>query len=362
MTQKVNIGILGAARIARAGIIKPSRFQRDVDIIGIAARDVSRAEQFAKKNQIPRVHRTYEELLADRDIGAIYNPLPNSLHHEWTINALEAGKHVLCEKPIASNAMQAAEMVALATEKNLILAEAFHNLYHPISAEMMKIIHSGVLGKVRRVEAHFCTPMFKKNDIRYEYELAGGATMDLGCYAIRLMRMLTSVDESGEEIAQQRRVETKVTAAKAICMSPQVDQHMEADFLFTQTHLDEKSSEVMQHEIPGHMTCALKHRAFPRITAWVIGESGVLQVINPFVPHRFNRMIVMTKTGEGRGKKVSRFVRGKSSYFYQLQEFVKAVQGEKNRIISAQDSIETMRLIDDVYELAGLKKRGLTAI
>lgn len=359
MKQKINIGILGAARIARAGIIKPARFQKDVNIIGIAARDVSRAELLAKKNQIPRVHRTYEELLADRDIDAIYNPLPNSHHHEWTMKALEAGKHVLCEKPIASNALQATEMVALAAEKGLVLAEAIHNLYHPISTEMMKIINDGVIGKIRRVEAHFCTPMFKKNDIRYEYDLAGGATMDLGCYAIRLMRMLTGADQQAEKSTQQPKITAKVMAAEATCMSPQVDQYMSADFLFTRSHLDEQTDNMISEEIPGHMTCALKHRAFPRITAWIIGESGVLQVINPFVPHRFNRLVLMTKTGEGRGKKVSRFVRGKSSYFYQLQEFVKAVQGEENRLISAEDSIETMRLIDDIYEMAGLKKRGL---
>ena len=360
MKQKINVGVLGAARIVRAGIIKPARFQKGVDIIGIAARDVARAELFAKKNQIPRVHRTYDELLADSDIHAIYNPLPNSHHYEWTMKALEAGKHVLCEKPFASNAAQAAEMAALAAEKGLILSEAFHNLYHPISSKMMTIIHNGTIGKLRRVEAHFCTPMFKKNDIRYEYDLAGGATMDLGCYAIRLMRMLTGADQQDPLNAQQPQAATAtVTAATATCMSPQVDQSMSADFLFRRTQEDDATGDQVSEKIPGHMTCALRHRGFPRITAWAIGDQGVLRVINPFVPHRFNLFTVMTKTTEGRGKKISRIVRGKSSYFYQLQEFVKAVHGEKNRLLPAEDGIENMRLIDDVYEMAGLKKRGV---
>lgn len=354
MMKKINIGILGAARIARAGIIKPARFQKDVDIIGVAARDVHKAQAFAKKQLIPRVHRTYDELLADRDINAIYNPLPNSHHYEWTIKALEAGKHVLCEKPMASNAEQAAEMATVAAAKGLILSEAVHNLYHPLIQEMMTIINRGTIGKIRRIETHFCTPMFKQNDIRYKYDLAGGATMDLGCYTIRLMRLLTGADQQDEKSAYR----PKVTAAKAICMSPQVDQQMMADILFHKAIRDEETDETAYEEIAGHMTCALRYRGFPRINAWVIGDKGVLKVINPFVPHRFNRLTVVTQTTDGRGKKIGKRVRGKSSYFYQLQEFVRAIQGEENRLLPAKDSIETMRIIDDVYAMAGLKKRG----
>lgn len=355
MTNKINIGILGAARIARAGVIKPSRFQRDADIIAVAARDFSRATAFAKKQLIPRVYRTYDELLADREVDAIYNPLPNSLHYEWTIKALNAGKHVLCEKPMASNAEQAKEMAAVATQKGLILSEAVHNLYHPLVREMVNIINSGAIGKIRRVEAHFCIPMFKRNDIRYEYDLAGGATMDLGCYTIRLMRLLTGADQ----LAADSEHLPIVTAAKATCMSPEVDQHMSADILFKKARKNEETGITEHEEIAGHMTCALRHRGLPKINVWIIGEKGVVKALNPYVPHRFNRLTLVTHTTDGRGKKVGKRVRGKSSYFYQLQEFVKAVQGEENILIPASDSIETMRIIDSIYETAGLKKRGV---
>jgi len=247
----------------------------------------------------------------------------------------------------------------VATEKGLILSEAVHNLYHPLTQEMMNIVNSGTIGKLRRIEAHFCTPMFKQNDIRYEYDLAGGATMDLGCYTIRLMRLLTGTDQQKEDQQKEESAyQPKVTAAKAICMSPQVDQQMMADILFHKAVRDEATDKIEYEEIIGHMTCALRYRGFPRINAWVIGDKGVLKIINPFVPHRFNRLTLVTQSSDGRGKKVGKRIRGKSSYFYQLQEFVKAVQGQENSLLPAHDSIETMRIIDDIYEMAGLKKRG----
>lgn len=358
--QKVQMGILGAAQIATAGVIKPARFQRDVDIIAIAARDKAKAQAFAKKHQVPRVYPTYDALLNDRDINAIYNPLPNSLHYEWTMNALEAGKHVLCEKPMASNADQAAKMVALAEQKGLVLAEAFHNLYHPLVEQMMGIVTSGTLGKIRRIEAHFCMPMFKRDDIRYHYDLAGGATMDLGCYTVRIIRSLSNAaQKQSADIASP----PKVISANATCMSPQVDQFMTADIVFP--HGDSQPTEANDNMIMGHMTCAMRYRRFPRINTWVIGEQGVLKAFNPFVPHVFNRL-TLVKHGnspvadrtQAHGRKVGRWVRGKSSYFYQLQEFVKAVQGQPNKLLSAEESIENMRIIDDIYRESGLKRRG----
>lgn len=366
------MGILGAARIARAGVIKPARFQRDVDIIAIAARDNARAKVFAKKHQVPHIYQTYQDLLNDRNVNAVYNPLPNSLHYEWTIKALEAGKHVLCEKPLASNAKQATEMVKLANEKGLVLAEAFHNLYHPLVQEMKGIIENGTLGRIRRIEAHFCMPMFKRDDIRYHYDLAGGATMDLGCYTLRLMRFLNGATHASSHNQNDNiPIRPSVIAANAICMSPQVDQFMSADILFPRA--DSQSTDIDQANevggIIGHMTCAMRYCGFPRVSAWVIGERGVLKVINPFVPHNFNRLTLVMHSSGGkperttaRGRKVGRWVRGKSSYFYQLKEFVKAVQQQPNSLITAEDGIENMRIIDDIYSMAGLDVRGIRIV
>ena len=136
------------------------------------------------------MHDSYAALLADPDIDAIYNPLPNGLHAEWTIAALEAGKHVLCEKPFTANAKEAEDVAAVATRTGLVVMEAFHYRYHPLAQRMREIVESGELGTIRRVETALCFPLPKFSDIRYQYDLAGGATMDVGTYTVHMARLL----------------------------------------------------------------------------------------------------------------------------------------------------------------------------
>src|SRR6267154_1306360 len=128
----LRFGILGAARIAPEALIKPAQKSSDAEVVAIAARNPARAREFADTHGIGRVHASYEDLVADPDLDVVYNPLPNSLHCEWTIAALRAGKHVLCEKPIASNALEAERMARTADETGQILGEAFHYRYHPL--------------------------------------------------------------------------------------------------------------------------------------------------------------------------------------------------------------------------------------
>ena len=156
----------------------------------VAARDRSRADAFASKHGIPKVHDSYAALVADPDLDAIYNPLPNGLHAEWTIAALEAGKHVLCEKPFTANAKEAEDVAAVATRTGLVVMEAFHYRYHPLAHRMREIVDSGELGTIRRVETALCFPLPKFSDIRYQYDLAGGATMDVGTYTVHMARLL----------------------------------------------------------------------------------------------------------------------------------------------------------------------------
>ena len=184
----VRIGILGAARIASSALIKPARGNCEVVVAAVAARDVSRAQAFAAKHGIARVHDSYEALIADPDLDAIYNPLPIALHGRWTRAALDAGKHVLCEKPFTANAAEAREVAELAAKSDRVVMEAFHYRYHPCASRVEEIIASGELGKLERVEAHWCFWMPKFSHNRYNYSLAGGALMDLGCYAVDMVR------------------------------------------------------------------------------------------------------------------------------------------------------------------------------
>src|SRR5258708_37867405 len=218
-SRPIRIGILGAAAIGPMGLIHPARSVPETQVVGVAARDPERARAYAKKHRLPRVFESYEALLADPDIDAVYNPLPNSLHAEWTIRALKAGKHVLCEKPFSSNAQEAERMAQAATETGMVLSEAFHFRYHPLPTRIKAILASGELGAIRRIETYFCFPLPKPNDIRYQYKLAGGATMDAGSYGISMLRFLADA-------------EPEVTSAQARLMSPGVDRALSAGFRF----------------------------------------------------------------------------------------------------------------------------------
>src|SRR5215813_5752415 len=167
----VRIGIVGAAQIAPLALIKPARENDEVVVAAVAARDVSRAQTFAAKHGIARVHDSYEALIADPDLDAVYNPLPNGLHGRWTRAALAAGKHVLCEKPFTANADEAAEVAAVAATSGRVVMEAFHYRYHPLARRAREILDAGEIGRLRHVETWLCFPLPRFSDIRYNHAL-----------------------------------------------------------------------------------------------------------------------------------------------------------------------------------------------
>lgn len=323
----IRIGVLGAASIVPMGLTNPARSVPEAQILAIAARDPNRAHAFARKHHIPRVHQTYSDLLADPEIEAIYNPLPNSLHAEWTMRALRAGKHVLCEKPFASNAREAEEMAKTASETGLVISEAFAYRYHPLTARIQEILASGQLGAIRHIEAQFCFLLPSPKNIRFNYELAGGALMDCGCYPVSLIRHLA-------------QAEPTVRWAEARLFAPQVDHKMSADLSFA----DGRTA---------HVDCDLLSPRLFRSILRVEGEAGTLRVINPYHPHWFNWLRV-----RGRNSSHSEHVRGENIYALQLRAFIKAIRGETKLNTDPADAIGNMRVIDAIYEKAGLKQRG----
>ncbi|MEZ4557648.1 MAG: Gfo/Idh/MocA family oxidoreductase [Caldilineaceae bacterium] len=211
------------------------------------------------QTRIPTVHAGYDALLADPEIDAVYVPLPNNLHAAWSIKALEAGKHVLCEKPMAANGDEARAMARAADATGLALIEAFHYRYHPLAVRAREIVRGGELGAVQHIDAEFCTPSVRPHNIRFRYDLAGGATMDLGCYAIDMIRFL-----SGEELT--------VVDAQAKTASPQIDRAMRARFTLT-------SGATAAMLVSMRSSCVL--RALIR----VMGERGTMTVITMLLPH-----------------------------------------------------------------------------
>jgi predicted dehydrogenase len=324
---RIRIGVLGAATIVPMALTNPARTVPDAMVVAIAARDPKRATAFARKHQIPHVHDTYSDLLADREIDAIYNPLPNGLHAGWTIRALEAGKHVLCEKPFASNAREAQEMAKMAEERGLVLSEAFAYRYHPLTARIKEIMASGELGTLQHLDARFCFLLPQKGNIRFQYDLGGGALMDAGCYPASLIRHLAEA-------------EPQVVSAQARLFSPQIDSAMTAHLSFA----DGRSARL---------SCDMRSPALFRSSVRALGDEGELSVINPYHPHWFHWMRV-------RGRNGSRFehVRGGNVYALQLRAFIKAIRGEMKLNTDPADAIGNMRLIDAIYEKAGLNQRG----
>ncbi|MDQ1477631.1 MAG: hypothetical protein QOE62_2860 [Actinomycetota bacterium] len=323
----VRIGILGAARIAPPAVIKPARNVDEARVGAVAARDRSRADAFASKHGIPRVHDTYADLVADPELDAVYNPLPNGLHARWTIAALEAGKHVLCEKPFTANAQEAEAVAAVAERTGLVVMEAFHYRYHPLAHRMREIVESDELGTIQRIEAALCFPLPKFSDIRYQYDLAGGATMDVGTYTVHMARLLG-------------REEPEVVSAVAKLRTPQIDRAMRAELAFPSGHT-------------GRITCSMWSHWVLQTSVRVTGDRGEMRVINPTAPQVWHRMRVKTAAG-ARSEHFSR----RATYEYQLEAFCAAVLRGTPTLTPPADSIANMRVLDAIYVAAGLTPRG----
>jgi predicted dehydrogenase len=325
----LRIGVLGAAKIAPPAIIRPARAVDEAEIVAVAARDPSRAHAFASKHRIPTVHDSYRSLLEDPDVDAIYNPLPNGLHGRWTIAALEAGKHVLCEKPFTANAAEAEEVASVARGTDLVLMEAFHYRYHPMAVRLVSLMQSGELGPVRHIEAWMCTPLLPPGDIRWQLGLAGGSVMDLGCYTIHLMRSVAGA-------------EPEVVSAAARERAPGVDRWLRADMR-------------LPDGATARITAAMLSRRLLALGARVTCEHGEIKMLNPYAPQVFGRMTVRTPDTHRR----ERFTRT-PSYEFQLRAFVGAVLRGEPILTGPDDSIATMRVIDSCYRAAGMEVRQPT--
>ncbi len=324
----IGFGILGAAKIAPRALIDPCAASDRASVVCIAARERSRAERFAQKHGISRVHSDYLEVIHDPDIQAVYNPLPISHHHRFTLEALAAGKHVLCEKSFSANAREAEEMASAARESGLVVMDAFHYRYHPVFLRAREVVESGQLGRLRAIEAAFHVPVTDPADIRMNYETGGGVTMDIGCYPLSWVRHIT-----GEE--------PEVVEAHAETGPPRVDVFLEARL---------RLPSGVEARISGDM----RPDARLRMELQVEGERGKMVVQNPLAPQMGHRILL-----EVDGQASEEELDLRTSYAYQLDAFVAAVEEGRPIATDAEDAVKQMRLVDRCYEAAGLPLRGL---
>ena len=334
----LRIGVLGAARIAPAALMRPARAVEGVEVTAVAARDPQRARRFAARYGIATVHADYAAVLADPDVDAVYVPLPNGLHAEWTLAALAAGKHVLCEKPLTSNTAQARGVADAADRSGLVVMEAFHYRYHPLMARVRQLLDDGAVGRIRRLRASLCFPLYRFSDIRYRLDLAGGATMDAGCYPVNLLRFLAGTEPT-------------VVSARAELRTPGVDRAMTAQLRFPGPDGADGSDDA--GGIDAELVASLWSRRLLSLSAQVWGDAGRLRVFNYIAPSTYHRL-----TWHSGGRRHSEQVPGETTYTHQLRAFLSTVRDGGPVPTSARDGVANMAVIDGIYRAAGLEPRG----
>ncbi len=328
----LRIGVLGAAKISPPALFIPAADTDDVVVVAIAARNRGRAQAQADEYGIERVYDTYDEVINDPDVDAIYNPLPINAHLEWGRKALQAGKHLLQEKPLTSNAEEARALVAAGDEAGLVMMEAFHWRYHPLANRLRSLLDEGTVGDITSVAGRFTVPIDPGDDVRHAYELSGGALMDLGCYPAQWVRFVVGAEPT-------------VVSVTMVGGRPMVDVITDIDLNWTAT--------ADRGPITGSIHCAMDATAVPGAELEVIGTKGRIHIMNPIAPHN-GHLLTVDAGGDQRTEEVD----GLTTYHHQLQAFRDAVLHGGPRLTGGQDAIATMELIDAAYLAAGFPLRG----
>lgn len=320
----VRIGILGAANIAPTAVIVPAKDHQDIEVVAVAARQRDRAEAFAAEHDIPQVLDDYQAVIDSPDVDVVYIPTPAALHGRWTLKAIKAGKHVLCEKPFTANGEEAEEVAQAARHRGVVVMEAMHSQYHPLWYEALTALRSGEIGTVLEASAVFDVPIPDRGDIRWNPQLGGGALMDLGVYPLTLLRYLfgdlelisaRAEDIDGVDYSLEGHYKSGVGADVALF-----------------TSMEKGTSEVQRLVVRGTGgTLTLDHFVHP--------QGGGSLVID----------------GDGGHREV--LAEGASSYSHMLGALAAAVQGGGTVPTDAQAAVQTMHAIDELYREAGLEPR-----
>lgn len=323
MPRKVRWGILSTARIGVRRVI-PALLRSTTGVAhAVASRDLARAQALATKFDIPRAHGSYEALLADPEIDAIYNPLPNSLHLEWTVRAVQAGKHVLCEKPLGLTATQAQTMVDAAAHASVVLQEAFMYRFHPQIDEMRQRIASGAIGTPWLVRAAFTFTASSPNDIRLNAALGGGGLLDVGCYCVNISRLVLAAPRSGWATAT------------------------------LEGGVDVRLAGLIQFSAgTASIDCGL--RAPYRQFCEVVGSDGTIMVPRPFQPEEEPAVFVVRSGNHEERVEVT----GTNQYTLMLDHMGACILERRPPRFPPEDAVSNMRVLD---ALAAAARSGQVA-
>lgn len=315
-------GLLSTARINRA-LIPPLRASKRSKLVAVASRTEEGAQAYAHKWRIPRPYSSYEAMLAETDIDVIYNSLPNHLHAEWTIKAAQAGKHVLCEKPLALTIEEVDAISAAAKKAGVVVAEAFMYRHHPQTFKVKELVDSGAIGKVRLVRGSFTFLLSRQDDVRLDPAMGGGSLWDVGCYPVSFARYL--LGREPEEV-----VGWQMTGASG------VDEMFAGQMRF--------SGDVFAQFDSGF-------RAPFRTQVEIVGETGTLIIPNPFKPGR-NAKIQLVHENEVQSIRVP----GQELYIGEVEDMADAILQGKAPQVSLADSRANTAVLLALLESARLRK------
>lgn len=328
MADKVRWGILGNATIARACVIPALYKARNCTLHALGTRSPAAAKEIAKAFGISHVYEGYDRVLQDPAVDAVYIPLPNHLHKEWTLKALKAGKHVLCEKPLACSADEAQSMVRAADAAGLLLMEAFMYRFHPRTLRIRELIRNGQIGPLRLVRSAFCfcmdeNMMQQADNARLLPDRGGGALLDVGCYSVSLARLLY---EDEPESVQ----------AQALFSSSGVDVHLVGSLRFASG---------------GFATIEASFISALQQTYTVVGSTGAIELPqNAFIPWEKAAAYTVRKLNDETGQIYT--IPGADEYQLMVEHFAEAVIEHKQPIVTPEDSIRTMRVLDALAQAA----------
>ncbi|MGD2099777.1 MAG: Gfo/Idh/MocA family oxidoreductase [Desulfobacterales bacterium] len=328
MVEAAKWGVIGNATIARKCVIPAIRKSSNGNIVALATRHPAQAEQIAADNHIGQVYDSYEALLVDPQVDLVYIPLPNHLHHPWTIKALKAGKHVLCEKPLACNAEEAREMAAAAKDAGRLLMEAFMYRFHPRSLRIKQLIAEGAIGTPRLVRSAFCFRMADSEwhdppNLRLIPEMGGGALLDVGSYSVSVARWFLGAEPSRAQ-------------AQALYDPGGVDVHTVGSLGFGGNGL--ACFEVS-------FITALQQ------TFSIAGSEGVIELPHDaFVPWENEAIFYVRGRDQETGQKHR--VPGADEYRLMVEHFADAALGRAELRFAISDSIENMRVLDALAQAA----------
>lgn len=317
MAGKLRWGILGTAHIAPT-VLKGIRLSANGVPAAIASRDTARAEAWAREHDVPQAFGSYQEMIASPDIDLVYIPLPNSMHAEWTIQCLRAGKPVLCEKPLTADAAEAREVRRVALETGVPVAEAFMYRFHPLYDHVIGLLLKGVIGNLVSVHSSFSFFLQNRNEIPASAELAGGSLMDVGCYCVNLARLITNSEPEGA-VAFERR-----------------------------TSVDDTLVGVLQFpdRVLVQLDCSIE--SYDRSRAEIVGSEGVILLEKPWFPGEDRGEILLR-----RGSKEERIATpGGNGYHLEVEDFADAVLSNRPPRWTIDDAVANMAAIDALLRSA----------